>query len=213
MEHLWIAFSLAMGLAAGQPATAQDGKIAQPQKQAPADKAPVKAGVDRKDQEFIEKAARTGHAEIAAGKLAATKAASEDVRKFAKQMVEHHSKANRELEEIAIEKGVTWPAGPDRGQERDLKKLHVLSGREFDRRYMHESGVEDHEDTVKLFRKAQKDVKDPELKAFFDKTLPTVENHFEMARTIERYIKDWKVSSGAQNASAGSSDRRSGEAK
>jgi putative membrane protein len=202
-----------MGLAAGQPATAQEGKRAQPQKQAPAAQTPLKAGVDRKDEEFIEKAARNGHAEIAAGKLAATRASSEDVRKFAKQMVEHHSHANRELEEIAIKKGVTWPAGPGKAQEKDLKRLHVLSGREFDRRYMHDSGVEDHEDTVKLFRKAQKDVKDPELKAFFDKTLPTVEQHFEMARTLERSVKDRKVLAGAESASAGSSGRGSGKVK
>lgn len=201
MEHLWIALGLALGIAS-QTAPAQNGKTAQPPVQAPSPKAPVKAGVDRQDQRFIERAARAAHAEIAAGKLAAARGSNEEVRAFARDVAAHHVRANHELEEIAIKKGVTWPTVPHWWQQRELKKLHSLSGHDFDRRYIQEAGVDDHEDTVKLFRKAQKDASDPELKAFFDRTLPLIEKHYEMARTLERAIKD------SGSASAGSSSRK-----
>ena len=199
-----MAFGLALGIAS-QPAPAQNGKTAQPAQQAPAPKAPVKAGVDRQDERYIERAARAGHAEIAAGKLAAARGASDEVKAFAREVVAHHGKANHELEEIAIKKGVTWPGAPHWWQQRELKKLQSLAGHDFDRRYMQEAGVDEHEDTVKLFRKAQKEVKDPELKAFFDRMLPAVEKHYEMARTLERSLKDGTAITSSGNASSGSS--------
>jgi putative membrane protein len=199
MEHLWMAFGLALGIAS-QTAPAQNGRVAQPAQQA----APVKAGLDRRDEVFVERAARAAHSEIAAGKLAAARGSSEEVKAFAREVVEHHGKANHHLEEIAIKKGVTWPTTLHWWHQRELKKLQSLSGPDFDRRYMQEAGVDDYEDTVKLFRKAQKDVKDPELKAFFDKTLPVVEKHYELARTLERSIKDGTASRSG-SASVGSS--------
>ena len=201
MDHLWMAFGLALGVAS-QPAPGQNGKMVQPAQQGSATKAPLKAGVDRHDEKFIERAARAAHAEIAAGKLAAARGSSEEVKAFAREVVEHHGKANYQLEEIAIKKGVTWPTVPHWWQQRELKKLQTLAGGDFDRRYMQEAGVDDHEDTIKLFRKAQKDVKDPELKAFFDRMLPAVEKHYEMARTLERSLKEKEGS-----ASVGSSKK------
>lgn len=196
MDHLWMAFGLALGIASQAP-PAQNGKVAQAPQNVLPSKAPVKAGVERRDEVFIERAARAAHAEIAAGKLAAARGSSEEVKAFAREVVSHHASANHQLEEIAIKKGVTWPMAPHWWQQRELKKLQSLSGHDFDRRYMQESGVDDHEDTVKLFRKAQKDVKDPELKAFFDRTLPVVEKHYEMARTLERSLKEGSASVGS----------------
>jgi putative membrane protein len=194
MEHLWMAFGLALGIAS-QPAPAQNGRTAQPALQAP-----VKAGVERSDEALIARAARAAHAEIAAGKLAAARGENDEIKAFARDVVAHHARANDQLEEIAIKKGVTWPTSPHWWQQREIRKLQTLSGHDFDRRYMEEAGVDDHEDTVKLFRKAQKSAKDPELKAFFDRTLPIVEKHYETARTLERSLKE--------SASTGSSARK-----
>jgi putative membrane protein len=195
MDHLWLALGLALGIAS-QPAPGQHGKAGPAAPQAAA-AAPVKAGVDRQDEGFIVRAARAAHAEIAAGKLAASRGSSEEVKSFARQVVEHHAKANYQLEEIAIKKGVTWPGAPHWWQQRELKKLQALTGPEFDRRYMQEAGVDEHEDTVKLFRKAQKDAKDPEVRAFFDRMLPEVEKHYETARTLERSMKEGSASMGS----------------
>jgi putative membrane protein len=198
MDGLWIAFGVALGIAGSHSAPAQPAGSAPP-----AVEAPVKARLERRDEAFVVKAARAIQAEIEAGKLAATRGASEAVKDYARQVVDHHSQAGRALEEIAIKRGVTWPVALDWWDRRELKKLQSLSGPAFDRRYLRESGVDDHEDAVKLFRKAQKDVKDPELKAFFDQALPPMERHFEAARTIERTLADRGNNSASASAGAG----------
>lgn len=220
MESLWIAFSLALGLAAGQPAVAQDkGKppLVGAQDERSKEKTPESTGregkqakVDRDDREFMEKAARLGHAELAASKLAATKASSQQVKDFAKQMVEDHTKSSKELQALASKKGVKLPATPDRGHEKDLKKLEGLSGPEFDREYMAGAGVKDHDRTVDLFRDAQKDTKDADVKAFIDKTLPVLQKHHQMAKTVHAAVKDGKssaVGSGKEKSDRKRSDR------
>ena len=58
--------------------------------------------------------------------------------------------------------------------------LKALSGNLFDKEYAKRAGVGDHESTVKLLQKIQKDGKDSDLKALADKMLPTVEHHLDM---------------------------------
>jgi putative membrane protein len=218
MESLWIAFSIALGLAAGQPAVAQDkGKppLAGAQDERTKEKTPESTGarkegtrreakIDDDDREFMEKAARLGHAEVAASKLAVTKASSQGVKDFAKQMVQDHTKAGKELQALASKKGVKLPASPDRGHEKDLKELEKLSGAEFDREYMAKAGVKDHDRTVDLFRDAKEDTKDPDVKAFIDKTLPVLQKHHQMAKTLHASVKEGKSSA----VGAGKSERK-----
>ena len=70
-----------------------------------------------------------------------------------------------------------------------MEKLRKLSGDKFDRRYMHEAGVDDHKKMEKLFKEQAKDGKDPELKAFAQKTLPDVQHHLQMAKDTEKALK------------------------
>ena len=60
----------------------------------------------------------------------------------------------------------------------------VLLGAEFDKAYAKHM-VEDHEKAVKLFENASKNIKDPGLKDFATKTLPTIKEHLEMAKKLE----------------------------
>jgi len=44
--------------------------------------------------------------------------------------------------------------------------------------------VKDHEEAVSLFDEEAKTGKDPELKAFAAKTLPTLKDHLKMAKAL-----------------------------
>ncbi len=57
------------------------------------------------DTEFMNEAASGGMMEVELGQLAANKAVSADVKKFAKMMVDDHTKANNELKSLADSKG------------------------------------------------------------------------------------------------------------
>jgi putative membrane protein len=68
-----------------------------------------------------------------------------------------------------------------------MDKLSKLSGADFDREYMKHM-VEDHVKDVALFEKEAKNGKDADLKAWAEKTLPTLKEHLQMARDVNAKV-------------------------
>ena len=56
--------------------------------------------------------------------------------------------------------------------------------KEFDRDFVRNVGIKAHEKDIKTFQKASKDVKDADLKAFIDKTLPVLQQHLAAAEKL-----------------------------
>jgi putative membrane protein len=134
-------------------------------------------------QNFIRRAAESGMKEVEAGKQAQSLATNDQVKAYAQRMVQDHSKANQELMVIAETKGVDLKAA--RGQGHDLKGMG--KGQDFDRAYMAQM-VKDHTEAVRLFEQQAERDADPEVKAFAEKTLPTLREHLEMARSIQQQL-------------------------
>jgi len=175
----------ALGAAAQTGTTAVQG--------APAARS-AKSELPRSEHSFIEKAAMGGLVEVELGQLAQQKAASEQVKQFGARMVADHGKANGELKQIASAKGVTLPAQLDKKHRKDVDRLQKASGAEFDREYMRHM-VSDHKEDVSDFRKEAKSGKDADVKAFADKTLPTLEEHLKMAQSTYDAVKGSKSAS------------------
>jgi len=55
--------------------------------------------------------------------------------------------------------------------------------------------VKDHTKDVSAFKKEAKDGKDPDVKAWASKTLPTLEDHLKMAKDMSKSGKDMSKSS------------------
>jgi putative membrane protein len=140
-------------------------------------------GLKHSERKFLEKAAQHNMTEVETGKLAGSKAASGETKKFGQQMAQDHGKAYDEVVQLAKAKSISLPAGPDQAHKREAKSLEKLAGAEFDRRYM-SAMVKDHEKDVKEFRKMARDAKDPDVKAWAEKTLPVLEGHLQMARQV-----------------------------
>jgi putative membrane protein len=138
----------------------------------------------RSDRRFVQKAAESGMFEVQVAQLAATKANDPQVKSFASMLVDHHSKANNELVQLANARKVELPAAPPRAMRRDMEKLGKKSGADFDRDFVRQVGIKAHEKDIKLFEKASKDLKDGELKAFATKTLPTLREHLAQAEKL-----------------------------
>lgn len=151
---------------------------------------PVKSSIARGDRKFIENASGSGMFEVQIAQLAATKATDANVKSYASMLVDHHTAANNELTKLANAKGVELPAAPPRALRRDIEKLGKKSGEEFDREFVRNVGIKAHEKDIKLFEKAGKDVKDAELKAFVDKTLPTLRDHLAAAQKLPQSGKN-----------------------
>ncbi|HEY0406106.1 MAG TPA: DUF4142 domain-containing protein [Pyrinomonadaceae bacterium] len=136
------------------------------------------------DRKFMMEAGAGGMAEVAMARLALDKAASDDVKKYAQQMIDDHTKANEELMQLASQKSVTLPGGPDAKHMALMERLRSLSGADFDRMYVKEAGVNDHSKMERLFMKESTGGKDADARAFASKTLPTVQMHLKMARDM-----------------------------
>ncbi len=144
---------------------------------------PARAVMKRGDRKFLEEVAQHSIAEVQSGKIAAARGANPQVKKFGQMMVQDHGKMYEEVVQLARAKAVSLPGQPDRGNTREADKLQKLSGPEFDREYM-AAMVKDHERDAKEFRKMSRNAKDPDVKAFAQKTLPVIEEHLIMARDV-----------------------------
>jgi putative membrane protein len=142
--------------------------------------------LQRTDRNFVTKAAEGGRMEVELGQLAQGRASSEAVKQFGQRMVQDHGAASQELMQLAENKGMklddTTPK-PDRLMER----LSKLQGPDFDREYV-KAMVKDHKQDVAEFKRMHSGAVDPNLKAWVDKTLPTLEDHLKTIEGIQAQI-------------------------
>ena len=146
------------------------------------------------DLNFIKGAAQDGMLEVELGKLTQNKAASEKVKEFGKRMEQDHSKANDALTKLAGDKGVQVPAALDSKHKAKVDKLAKLSGADFDKRYISDM-ISDHKAAIKEFQKEADKGKDPDVKQFASKTLPTLKEHLQLAESTETEVKESKSKS------------------
>lgn len=90
---------------------------------------------------FLARAYQDGLAEVTLGQLAATRAASKDVRDFAQAMVSHHTFINGELLKIAQAKNAALPTTITSHQSAEVNQLSSLTGAEFDRVYLQQNAA------------------------------------------------------------------------
>jgi len=141
-----------------------------------------------RDYRFVKEAALGGMTEVRLGELAKQKGSNQTVRDFGQRMVAAHSKANDELKQIAATKGAVLPTEISHKENSEIERFEKLSGPEFDKEYG-KYMVKDHQKDAKEFADAADDVKDPDLKAFAQKTHAMIEDHLRMAREMEASVK------------------------
>lgn len=145
-------------------------------------------GVVADDAKFAVDAANGGMTEVELSKLAAAKAINADVKAFANMMITDHGKANEELKGIAATKNITLPDSVNADSKSAIEDLSNKSGADFDKAYV-DKMVSDHKSTVDMFESASKNLKDPDLKAFVDKTLPVIKGHLDHINRIQSNMK------------------------
>ncbi|HMB95023.1 MAG TPA: DUF4142 domain-containing protein [Tepidisphaeraceae bacterium] len=136
------------------------------------------------DMKFVDEAAQGGMTEVKASQMAVDKAVAPSIKSFAQKMIDDHSKANSELQSLALSKGVTVPSELDSHHQKMIDKLAGLSADDFDKAYV-EDMVKDHKDTVDMFEKFAERGDDHDLKTWAAKTLPTLQMHYSMIQEIQ----------------------------
>jgi putative membrane protein len=164
------AFAVAAGI---QPITADDKK-------------PSEKPFD--DTEFVATAASGGIHEVELGKLAASKAQTTPVKQFAERMVTDHTKANKALQMAAGLAGIAIPQKMNADHQKEFDRFKNYTGSNFDRDYVTHM-VKDHEEDVAAFTRAAKDAKNPQIREFAAKTLPTIKDHLRAVKQLSEQLK------------------------
>ena len=128
--------------------------------------------------------------DIDAGKLAASKATSPEVKKFAQTMVTDHTGVNKQAVDLATKLGVK-PEDNDTakslasGGQANLANLKTLKGKEFDKAYIdHE--VAYHQAVLDAVDKTLvPGAKNEELKALLVKVRPAFVAHLDHAKMVQ----------------------------
>lgn len=155
--------------------------------------------LSEQDQAFVTNAASSNQFEIQSSEMMLE--ALEDtqdnqgIRQFAEKMVSDHTMAGETLQSIAQAKGMMV--------EPDLSPAHrsmmeELNGYPADQRapnYIHYQ-VLAHQDAINLFGQQANQGQDPELQSFAQQTLPTLEQHLEMAQAIQSDMSVAETSGG-----------------
>jgi putative membrane protein len=174
------------------PATGQrpagGGQAAPATGQAPAatgGAATTGAALSKGDQKILMDMAAGNMAEIEIAKLADSKSQNDQVKTYARQMIDDHTKALTEIQQLASTRAVTLPTALDKQHQAMADKLGALSGDAFDKAYMRQAGVDDHKKMHGMLNTAQKKAKDPDIKALVTRIQPTVEQHLKAAQQMK----------------------------
>jgi len=140
------------------------------------------------DRKFMEDAARAGVAEVSLGQMATNKASHDNVRSFARMMVDDHSAANDQLQSLAANRGVALPSHLASNERSLQQHLDGMSGRSFDRAYV-QAMVKDHRKAVSLFRKEASSGHDNEVTQWASETLPRLQHHLREAERLSNTVR------------------------
>lgn len=132
---------------------------------------------------FFAKAAQTGMSEMQAATLAGERTKAEDVKTFASMMTTDHGASNKMLQALAAKKSVSLPIALDNDHQAMLDGLRQKSPEDFDKAYAN-AMKDGHEKAVDLFKEVSEDSKDADISGFAKTSLPTLEHHLELAKTL-----------------------------
>lgn len=152
------------------------------------------APISDQDRMFVHNAAIAGIGEVQAGQLAATRSNDPQVQQFGKRMVEDHTKANDALKQIAMQQGIEVPTELDADSQMEADQLQKMTGNDFDKLYIQDQ-VNDHNKVIDMFQTEAEQGQDPQLRDFAKNTLPTLQHHLQMAKSIQSSMMSGNKSS------------------
>lgn len=172
------------------PGTPQQPVPAKPRAANPALFAPASVASSRRLSEpqreewrFLKEAAAAGRFESEASRLALAKSSRPGVRSFAATLVNHHTSVGNELVHMLHVRGMAPPMLSN-DQRKALNRLAKLQGAKFDREYLEEVGLKTQQEDLQVFERARIATRDPQLKAWIERMLPTLRYHLSLAERL-----------------------------
>jgi putative membrane protein len=132
---------------------------------------------------FVTKAAEINLGEIELGKLAEQKGNNQAVKDFGERMIEDHSEAETELQELAKRESVTLPKMPGSGVAGLKRQISAESGAQFDEMYIKHM-MAGHKQAIATFENEIEHGQNPAIKSYAEKYLPVIQDHIRIAEDV-----------------------------
>jgi putative membrane protein len=137
------------------------------------------------DKQFLVLAAKANMTEAHLGQMAESAAPDANLKSFAETLVQDHTKAYEELTVLSSKTGGSIPKGINTANDSAIQQLTRLKGTGFERRFLQHE-IQDHERTIAAFKREAEHGHNPDVKAYAQKQLPTLEDHLHKAQELAR---------------------------
>ena len=140
-------------------------------------------GISPATEDFVKQAAISDMFEIQSSQLSQERRNAAE-KSFAATMIKDHEKTTSDLKSMVSgeELKVTLPTELDSSHQNKIDKLKSVKGADFSSRYDSDQ-LSGHKDAVSLFERYAKSGDQPKHKEW-DKMLPTLRHHLEMAQDL-----------------------------
>lgn len=136
-------------------------------------------------EDFVETASAKGIAEIETARMALDEG-TQNIHEFANRMIQDHTKANKELKEIAKQQDLEVADDATLMDKAKAMMLSIRDDESFDEAYI-ENQINAHEQAIELFERASHSDNDA-IKAFAREKLPTLREHLQMAEQLKDQV-------------------------
>ena len=109
---------------------------------------------------------------------------NEDVKKYAKMLIEDHSRSLEELKTLANENTITMPASISEAGSEKYNQLNELSGDDFDRKFVG-MVLEEHEKGVGIMTAISQNATNEDFKLWASRQTSVFVKHYEEAKMLK----------------------------
>lgn len=136
------------------------------------------------DMMYVQEASQAGIGELELANLALETSKNENIKQYARQMIQDYTRLNQELMELAQQKGMNLPTNLSPKYRALKTQLSKLSGVNFDQAYINEAGINGHMENLVMHTRQIQLGEDPDLQAFAAKNFPILEIHLQLVEFI-----------------------------
>lgn len=148
----------------------------------PAERTP--RALSESDRVFVLEVAGAGLYRLEAARIAEQRATDPMLKAYAAMLVVQTGAANEELRALAQLRGVVWLGAPPAGRRSALQALARLAGEDFDRRFVEQVGVADHQADLLLFEAAGRSIEDQTLREWTDRMVLAMRRNLATAQQM-----------------------------
>jgi putative membrane protein len=137
------------------------------------------------DRMFVTKALQGGLAEVQLGQLTLQKSDNQQVKEFARKMVDDHTRLGDQMKQVAQQLGVAIPDQPSKKDRQIMAKMQSLSGSAYDQAYIKDM-VKDHKQDLNEFQAEASSGQDQAVKDAATQGSKVIAQHLQLAQQLAK---------------------------